>query len=133
MSDVLRNEIKKYIKETKSLLFCDSKTLKSFLKDFENDVVDFADDNGVADIQQIIEHFGTPDQVARGFFETTNLRKIKKRLQIKQYILCGVISALLIWAVCLTFLAVDGHNEHSGTFVDSTNNAIIIHTVHVKK
>ena len=114
MNDVLRNEIKKYLKEIRSLLFCDSKTLKGFLKDFENDVTNFADDNGVTDMQQIIEHFGTPDQVAREFFETTDLRKIKNRLQVKRYILCGVLVALLVWAIAVTFATLNAAKDTDG-------------------
>lgn len=132
MNDVLQNEIKKYIKDIRSLLFCDSKTLKSFLKDFENDVINFADDNGVTDMQQIVEHFGAPDQVARGFFETTDLRKIKKRMQVKQYILCGVLVAVFVWALCLMRLTVYEHKENNGTFVRTVNEIRIVQTIHVK-
>ena len=132
MNDVLRNETKKYLKEVRSLLFCDAKTLKSFLKDFENDVTNFANDNGVTDMQQIIEHFGTPDQVARGFFETTDLRKIKKRLQVKRYILCGILAVALIWAVILTFIATDIHKSNNGNYVNTVNHINIIHTVIMK-
>lgn len=133
MNDVLRNEIKKYIKEIRSLLFCDSKTLKCFLKDFENDVTNFANDNCITDVQQIIEHFGAPDQVARGFFETTDFLKIKKRMQVKRYILCGILVALLVWAVCLTSLTVFEHKENNGKIVKNVNEIRIMYTIHVKR
>lgn len=123
MNDILQKDVKNYVKEIRLLLFCDSKTKRSFLNDFKNDVANFADDNGITDMKDIIDHFGTPEQVAREFLGTADLRKIRKRMQFKKYILCGVIAALLSWLIMLTYLAYEEKNQINGYFV--TNPPVI--------
>ena len=118
MNKSLQLEIKKYIKEVKSLVFCNNKLLKEFLKDFECDVVSYTEENNITDINSIIQHFGTPESVAKGFLESTDLKLIRKRIRIKNVILAGILIAVTVWAVGVTFAVIEGVKSINGYSVE---------------
>ncbi len=118
MNKSLQIEIKKYIKEVKSLVFCNNKLLKEFLKDFESDVANYAEENNITDINSIIQHFGTPESVAKGFLESTDLKIIRKRIRIKNVILAGILIAVTVWAVGVTFAVIEGVKSINGYSVE---------------
>lgn len=127
LNKTLQTEINKYIKEIKSLVFCNSKTLKGFLNDFKNDILNYVDENNVTDILNVIQHFGTPEEVAKGFLESTDLKKIKKRIQIKNFILVAIIVFILIWALSVTFATLESLKSVNGYFVENSAMENMIH------
>lgn len=114
MDIVLKAGIKKYIKQIRGLLLCDAKTAKCFLSDFENDIVNYIEDNNVKSIDEVIKKFSDPESVARSFLETANIQKIRKRIRIKNIIITTIIVAILMWASCLTYLFADAVSAHHG-------------------
>lgn len=118
MNKSLQFETKKYIRQVKSLVFCNNKLLKDFLKDFESDVINYAEENNISDVNSIIEHFGTPENVAKGFLESTDLKLIRKRIRIKNVILAGILIAVTVWAVGVTFAVIEGVKNINGYAVE---------------
>lgn len=114
MDKVLKAGIKKYIKQIRALLLCDAKTAKCFLSDFENDIVNYIEDNNIKSIDETIKKFGDPESVARSFLETANIQKIRKRIRIKNVIITTIIVAILMWASCLTYLFADAVSAQHG-------------------
>lgn len=120
MDSLLAKEIQKYKKRVKALLICDSKTAKNYLNDLENGIADFVENTGATDIEEIIAHFGEPEVVARVFFETADIVKIKRRMNIRRVLLIGVLLAVAIWAAAVTYLVIDEHQSSPGYFMEDT-------------
>ncbi len=113
MDKKLNTDINKYIKDIKSYLICDYKTEKKFIDDFKNDVLSYIEDNSINDINKIIEHFGTPQEIAKGFFESADTQKIKRKINIGKTITICFIVALIVWATGVTMAVVDTHNSNN--------------------
>lgn len=122
MNKQLNNDINKYIKDIKSYLICDYKTQKKFMDDFKNDVFSYIEDNSIGDINEIYEHFGPPQEIANGFFENADTKKIKKKMNISKTITICFIVALIIWATGITVSVVDAHLQYDGYFTEETYN-----------
>jgi len=109
-------ETKKYIKSVKSLLLCDIQTKRRFIKDFRDDLSGYIEDNNIADIKNVYDHFGTPEQVAKGFLETADIKNIKKKMNIGKIIAAGIALALIIWATGVTIAVIDAHIDTTGGY-----------------
>ncbi len=103
-----------YLREIKSLMVCDDGTKKKFLKDLKRDVYDYTIEENADSIEMIIEHFGTPEEIAKSFFESADIKKIKRKMNFRRVILVGVLAALLIWIVYATVTVIDAHWSYNG-------------------
>lgn len=124
MDRALAKEIQKYKKHVKALLICDSKTAKSYLSDLENGIADFVENSGATSIEEVITRFGEPEVVARAFFESADIRKIKRRKNIKRMLLVGVLLAVVIWAVAVSYLSIEAHLSMPGYFVETVSGEV---------
>lgn len=124
MDRTLAKEIRKYKKHVKALLICDSKTAKSYLSDLENGIADFVENSGATSIEEVITRFGEPEVVARAFFESADIRKIKRRMNIKRMLLVGVLLAVVIWAVAVSYLSIEAHLSMPGYFVETVSGEV---------
>lgn len=97
MTKLLKSEIKKYVSDTNALVFTDRATRHNFIRGFENDIFNYAEDNNVADIREIAVRFGEPEEVARNFLETVDLKNLRRRTNLTKLIISFVVSAALIW------------------------------------
>ncbi len=128
MDRVLEKAIRKYKKRTKALLLCDSKMAKAYLQDLDNSITDYVEENGVTDIEEIIAHFGDPEVVARAFFETADIRRIKKRMNIKHAVLIGILIAVAIWASAMTYISIDAHRSNHGYIAYGASEEIVTYS-----
>ena len=97
MNYKLKYEKRKYIKAINQYLFTDRKTKKEFLLGLEQNIDDFIETNNITNFNAIISFFGEPEEVAKNFIYSSDLKQIKtKRNVIKTAsILC--ITTILIW------------------------------------
>lgn len=121
----LNLEIKKYIMDVQSYLICDWQTKRRFIKDLKNDIVDFVDENENVTIDDVRRRFGEPKDIAMGFFENADIKKIKRRMNIGRIISVGIAMALFIWVAAVTIAVIDLHNEEPGYFVDEMYDGIV--------
>lgn len=127
MSDTtLNSEIKKYIVDVKSYLICDWRTRHRFINDLKNDIACFVDETENATMDDVRKRFGEPKDIAKGFFETADIKKIKKRMNIGRTVAIGVIIALVMWLSVLLFAVIHPYVEEPKTYiVDEMNNGIV--------
>lgn len=118
MSDTtLNSEIKKYIVDVKSYLICDFRTRHRFINDLKNDIACFVDENENVTMDDVRRRFGEPKDIAKGFFETADIKKIKKRMNIGRTVTIGVIIALLIWLSMWLFAIIHPYVEEPETYI----------------
>ncbi len=118
-------ELKKYIVDVKSYLICDWQTRRRFINDLKNDIACFIDETENATMDDVRRRFGEPKDIAKGFFETADIKKIKKRMNIGRTVSIGVIIALVMWLSALLFAIIHPYVEEPGYFVDVMEDGIV--------
>lgn len=114
----LDKDIKNYIKEVKSLLICDYKTQNKFIGDIKSRLDEHIENGLIHNIDDVYKRMGTPQDIAKAFFENADVKKVKKKMNITKIILIGIIAALLMLAGTLVIEIIDGHSSNNGYIVD---------------
>lgn len=119
MDNALQKELKKYIREVKKLLICDSKTKKKFIKDFSESLYDYADSKDETDIHIIRKHFGNPEEIAKSFLSEMDIKTVKKRMALKSVILTALIIIISVISVTAIEICIDSHTSAHGTGIET--------------
>ena len=82
----MNKEIKKYIKYVKKIIPFYSKDKKEFLKLLTQKIIEFSNTHPNFTYQNIIDEFGSPNEVAGSYIETLNSDEIIKKLNKKKII-----------------------------------------------
>lgn len=99
-------------------MLCKNGVAKAFMKDFDNELTNFIEENKVSDMETIYAHFGTAEEVARSFFELADIQKISKGLHCKNTILTALIVALCMALVGALYIAEDIYYDKQGVISD---------------
>ncbi|MCM1285887.1 MAG: DUF6120 family protein [Acetobacter sp.] len=124
MDKKLDKAIKKYLKEVKSLIICNSKSKRDFMKKYKESIYDYVESNDISTVDKFQENFGDPETIAKAFFADADLKEIKKKLNVKRIILGLIIGILIIWGVFVSLVIFDSYDETHGYFVNEP--AVII-------
>ena len=115
MSDKqFKKDFKKYIKDINSYLICDCGTRNKFIRDLKSDIDEYIENNSVTDFDSVYKHFGAPRDIAKGFLETADTKKIKRKMDITKVVLIGIIIALVMWGIGITSAIIDAHESNTG-------------------
>ena len=109
-----KSELKKYYNEISTVLICERKQKKAFIKDLSANVDEYLAVCPEADIDKIKAEFGTPEEIASSFIANSDTIKIKKKLDIKKLILIAVVVALAIYLAFIIISLIDVHTEAHG-------------------
>ena len=118
-------EKKKYVKEVNSYLICDFGTRNKFIRDLKNDMEEYIESSSATDFKEVAEHFGDPKDIVKGFLETADTKKIKRKMNVTRVILIGVIIALVMWGLGITAVIIDNHKSNTGYGVIEMSDAAI--------
>ena len=108
-----QKDLKTYKNEIKSKLICDSKVSKKFFEDLQSNIDNYIADNNATSIEEIYKHFGTADEIAKAFFETTDISTIKKKISVKRLIAVFVVCVIVIVAIGVTIATIDANKNNS--------------------
>lgn len=121
---ITQKEINRYIKDIKKELLYGTKESRQFLKELKQNVTDYAEENQNADMAQVTEQFGKPEDIAATFFEQYGKEDIKKKVDIRKVLIITLIIALAIFIfflICVFFdIHGDGHGNISVTIEEVT-------------
>lgn len=117
MKNDMQKELKKYYREIRSLLIVRSKETKKFMRDFVSSVEDFTAPDGIDSFEQVRAHFGEPEDIARAFLETAQLKDIRRRVRLRTIVFSVLIAAFAIWVCYVTVVFV--HEMDNGYGVES--------------
>ena len=109
-------ELKTYFGEIKKSLPCGNKGKKKILRDIQLSVENFLAENPDATFEAVVNHFGTPTQIADTYTEEMPTQELQKKMKTQKWII-GMIAgaaacALLIWLVAVGLALID-LNKHS--------------------
>ena len=97
----MNKEIKKYIKYVKKIIPFYSKDKKEFLKLLTQKIIEFSNTQPNCTYQNIIDEFGSPNEVAGSYIETLNsdeiIKKLNKKKIINIFISVIIILYISVW------------------------------------
>ena len=122
-------ELKTYFREIKHKFPGGCKKNK-ILRDLRLSVDDFLQENPDATLEAVVEHFGTPQQIADAYTEELPAHELQKQLKIKRWII-GIIAGavactLIMWGIAVgvalinEFKAADGYHEEEPIIVEES-------------
>ncbi len=114
MNKITDKELKKYYAEISKAILCDKKQKTAFLAELKSNVGEYLSAEEDAKIENVISAFGTPEEIAKSFMENSSPALMKKKLDIKKYILIFLAMALLIYLVFVIVSLIDVHTEAHG-------------------
>ncbi|MBQ6863609.1 MAG: hypothetical protein IJO14_05165 [Clostridia bacterium] len=112
-------EIKTYISDVGNNLFCSRKQKKQILADIKNEVLTYAENKRITDINEIYAHFGTPEEIAKAYIADAEPQNIKKAINIRKLLVAAVAIVLAMLAITFIIAIVDSHNANAAYFTDT--------------
>ena len=116
----MEKQLKQYYCSIYKCLPICRKQKQQILDQIRQSVEGYLTENPSADMPQIIQHFGRPEEIASSYVENMTTPEILKKFQIRRTVLtiaCAVAAvALLMWG---TVVAISFYNEldESGGFI----------------
>lgn len=109
---ITQKEINRYIKDIKKELLYGTKESRQFLKGLRQSVADFAEENPNAEMAQITEQFGKPEDIAKTYLtDLSGSVGMRKAINKKKVFIVGVVAMLLIWLIFVVAALIDSHIE----------------------
>lgn len=101
----MNSNIKQYLKEVSATLSCPKGVKSVFLRQLKSDILAFADNSTVITVDELYRQFGTPEEIAAGFFDRDDysamLKKAKRRANIW---MCLSIVATVLFIVTVIMI-----------------------------
>ena len=128
----IKDKLQTYYRTIGSFLPCSRKQKKLLLNGIQENVENFLLEHPDADIYEIENHFGTPEQIAAACLEETTTPELLHKLRIKKRILITTCVALgicvLFWGIATITAAFEGIDDINGYYeigsaVDDSNGA----------
>jgi len=114
MTKQLLFDLDSYYNEISNAIICKTKIKTEFITDLKEKVAEFIEENQPTSVDDIIVHFGQPEEIARNFLEAIDPSHIRKSMNWKKVLLTGIILAILMLAIYLTISFLDGHKIATG-------------------
>jgi hypothetical protein len=112
VSGSVRDTLKHYLKQIKSLFPVYGKYEKRFLMDFEKSIRDYLQNNSETAVEEAISHFGNPGDIIRDYIGNIDVDDLIKRVHIAKKVRIGVISVVLIVAIVAVMISVKHYYLH---------------------
>ena len=97
----MSNDIKKYIKYVKKIIPIYSKDKKEFIQLLTQKIIEFSNEHDSCSYQDIVDEFGSPNEVAGSYIETLNsdeiIKKLNKKKIINIFISVIIILCISVW------------------------------------
>ena len=114
-----RSIIARYVREVNKELIATPKQKRKLFGDLKSDIHDRIADGKIAGYEDIVAHFGTPEQVAKDFFATADIKEIKKKLMIRRIIISAVLFCVLLWVGVVAYLKYEAQKSIHDYAVES--------------
>lgn len=123
-----KSAVKRYFRTIRSYLPCSHKLKKRITNEIASSVNGFLEDHPDATIADVRAHFGEPQNIAAAYVDDMNTPELLHALRVRRrtitIILVGVITALFMWASCLTYAYAEHTAQIDGTIEISIDDII---------
>ena len=123
MEKSLKKQLKYYFKDINRKLLI-TRNKKSFFISFKNSVYEFTDSHPSFTMDDILQNFGTPDEIAKSFALDIDYKLLNKRTKIKRLLISSIFALSSIIIIYLSFALVDVHRSANGYIVSEISDCI---------
>ncbi len=120
----MNSNIKQYLREVSAKLSCPKGVKSVFLRQLKGEILAFADNSTTITVDELYSQFGTPEEIAAGFFDRDDysamLKKAKRRAVI--WMCASIILAILL--IFATYMIVQMLSDLGGTVIVGNNYEI---------
>lgn len=116
----IADDKKRYLREVRSMMICRNKLTKQYISELSNGIDDYIEAYHISDIREVINHFGSAEDISRSFLTDTDLSYLAKRVKIKRMVMSVLLVALILWGMVVGFAAIDTYRENRGYGIEST-------------
>lgn len=113
--------LEQYFREVRSLLPCSRKQKDGILARFRASVDDYLADYPEADIIQIREHFGAPEDIAAAYVESEGTAEILAALRLRKRVMTVVATVMAIilisWGAVVTWAVYSVKDTNGGELI----------------
>ena len=111
----IEKDIEKYMRAVEEYLVCLKEQKEKVLSEIRNSIYVYAEENGISDIGEVYDHFGTPEEIASQALSTVDPKMIKKALSIKRIVAIALTALVVSFIVFLVSMFMDAHKDNNGT------------------
>jgi len=99
-------ELHDYYNKISSLMPCNHKVKQRLLLEIKSNIADFIYANPECSFQNIIEHFGSPQDICDSYIETINAQEIRKKMNISKLVkvVIVLIAATILFSIAILFI-----------------------------
>lgn len=115
----IEKDIEKYIDEVEEYLVCLEKNKQKVIDEIRNSIYVYAEENGISDIGEVYDRFGTPEEIASQHLSAVDPKKIKKALSIKRVFAIALTALVVSFIVFLVAMFMDAHKDNNGTIEET--------------
>ena len=115
----IEKDIEKYMRAVEDYLVCPKEQKDKVLSEIRNSIYVYAEENGISDIKEVYDHFGTPEEIASQALSTVDPKMIKKALSIKRIVAIALTAIVVSFIVFLVAMYMDAHKDNHGTIEET--------------
>lgn len=115
----IEKDIEKYMRAVEEYLVCPKEQKEKVLSEIRISIYVYAEEKGIADISEIYDRFGTPEEIASQALSTVDPKMIKKVLSIKRAVIAALAIIVSMVAAMIIIELIDCHKDTHGTFEDT--------------
>lgn len=114
----MNKEIKKYLRRVRAWLPCTTKRKRVILQSLREDISLFSQDQPNPSFDDLLQRFGTPQQIASAFVDEMGsmelLRDLRVRRRVITIAIVAAMTVILIWAIAVGIALIDEQNSSGG-------------------
>lgn len=110
---MFQQELRHYMNEIKDRLPFSNGVTKKLLDDLQNGIDDYIENNDVTSFDEILDHFGKPDEVAEDLKNITDAQVIKRKINLKKIIVAFAVVVVLIIGIGVAKIAHDADEDNA--------------------
>lgn len=115
----IEKDIEKYMRAVEEYLVCPKEQKEKVFSEIRNSIYVYAEENGISDIGEVYDHFGTPEEIASQALSTVDPKMIKKALSIKRIVAIALTAIVVSFIVFLVVMFMDAHKDNNGTIEET--------------
>lgn len=113
--------LKRYYRDVKRVLPCSLAMKKQIVRQLQESVRGYLEQNPDANMDAVQQHFGTPQEIASGYIDDQDASELLKKMTIKKRVLAiiaGTMAAVLLtWAGVVAWAIAKQKTVQNGYYV----------------
>ncbi len=95
---------KKYLQQVKANIPYHTKCSKHVLQNLTLGIEEYALENPDFNLEQLIENFGSPEDIASTLLDDVDSENIVRSIKLKRKLFCAIVVLLILFVFCIQYM-----------------------------